>query len=69
MVRFNYKIEALDGTVLYDEMELGTVKYLVDKEELLPALREAVKILSVMKSQPSFFHPIFVTDIKVMMKK
>jgi len=46
-VRFNYKIEALDGTVLYDEMELGTVSYLVDKEELLPALREAVKILSV----------------------
>ena len=46
-VRFDYKIEALDGTVLYDEMELGTVSYLVDKEELLPALREAVKVLSV----------------------
>jgi gliding motility-associated peptidyl-prolyl isomerase len=46
-VSFDYKIEALDGTVLYDEMELGTVHYLVDKEELLPALREAVKVLSV----------------------
>lgn len=46
-VRFDYKIEALDATVLYDEMELGTVSYLVDKEELLPALREAVKVLSV----------------------
>lgn len=46
-VSFNYKIEALDGTLLYDEMELGTVNYLVDKEDLLPALREAVKVLSV----------------------
>ena len=27
-------------------MELGTVEYLVDKEELLPALRYAVKDLS-----------------------
>ena len=47
LVEFNYKIEDLGGNVLYDEMELGRVKYLVDKEELLPALREAVKVLSV----------------------
>ena len=46
-VRFNYKIEDLKGTLLYDEMELGTVDYLVDKEELLPALREAIKLLSI----------------------
>jgi len=54
-VRFNYKIEALDGTVLYDEMELGTVQYLVDQEELLPALREAVKVLSVNETATFLF--------------
>ena len=47
MVQFHYKIEDLSGNLLYDEMELGRVRYLVDKEELLPALREAVKVLSV----------------------
>lgn len=46
-VKFSYTIENLDGTIIYDEMELGTVDYLVDKEELLPALRYAVKDLSV----------------------
>ncbi len=47
LVKFNYKIQTLTGEVLYDEMELGTVDYLVDKEELLPALRYAVKDLSM----------------------
>lgn len=46
-VKFNYKIQRLNGKVIYDEMELGGVDYLVDKEELLPALRYAVKDLSV----------------------
>ena len=47
MVKFNYTIQTLEGSIIYDEMELGTVDYLVDKEELLPALRYAVKDLSV----------------------
>ena len=46
-VSFNYKIQTIEGEILYDEMELGTVEYLVDKEELLPALRYAVKDLSL----------------------
>ncbi len=46
LVRFTYEIKALDGTLLYNDTELDTVSYLVDKEELLPALREAVKFLS-----------------------
>jgi gliding motility-associated peptidyl-prolyl isomerase len=46
-VKFSYTIETLDGTIIYDEMELGTVDYLVDKEDLLPALRYAVKDLIV----------------------
>ena len=47
MVKFNYTIQTLNGNIIYDEMELGTVDYLVDKEELLPALRYAVKDLSM----------------------
>lgn len=47
MVKFSYTIQTLGGTIIYDEMELGTVDYLVDKEDLLPALRYAVKDLSV----------------------
>ena len=47
LVSFNYKIQTLEGEILYDELELGTVDYLVDKEELLPALRYAVKDLSL----------------------
>lgn len=46
-VKFVYKIETLTGETLYDEMELGEVNYLVDKEDLLPALRYAVKDLKV----------------------
>ena len=44
-VTFNYKIQNLSGKVIYDEIELGEVNYLVDKEDLLPALRYAVKEL------------------------
>lgn len=47
LVEFSYMIQTLEGRVIYDEMELDTVNYLVDKEELLPALRYAVKDLSV----------------------
>lgn len=46
-IQFNYKIQTLEGVVIYDEMELGNVDYLVDKEELLPALRYAVKDLAL----------------------
>lgn len=46
-VNFVYTIATLTGEILYDEMELGEVNYLVDKEDLLPALRYAVKDLKV----------------------
>ncbi len=45
-VVFRYKIQDLSGETLYDEMELGEVNYLVDKEDLLPALRYAIKELN-----------------------
>ncbi len=45
-VGFSYKISTLDGEILYDEMDLGEVNYLVDKEDLVAALRLGVKVLS-----------------------
>ena len=32
--------------MLYNEEELGTVSFLVDQEDVIPALREGVKYLS-----------------------
>lgn len=45
LVTFRYRIKDLSGNLIYDEEELGTVTYLVDQEELIPALREGVKYL------------------------
>jgi len=45
-IKFNYFIQDLDKNILYNEKELDTIIYYVDKEELLPGLRKAIKILS-----------------------
>ncbi|MDA8948462.1 gliding motility-associated peptidyl-prolyl isomerase GldI [Flavobacteriaceae bacterium] len=44
-VRFQYQIEDLQKNIIYDKKSLGTVKYAIDEEELLPALREALRIM------------------------
>ena len=44
-VQFRYSIATLDGKMLYNEETLGSVSYLVDQEDLVPALREGVKIM------------------------
>ncbi len=44
-VTFKYRIEDLNGNLLYDEKELGEVSFFVDQEDLIPALREGVKYL------------------------
>lgn len=46
-VTFKYRIEDLNGNLLYDEKELGIVSFFVDQEDLIPALREGVKYLRV----------------------
>lgn len=46
LVKIQYKIEDLNKNLLYDENELKNIKFLVDKEEVIPALREGVKFLS-----------------------
>lgn len=45
-VEIQYKIEDLDQNLLYDKNDLQIVKFIVDKEEIIPALREGVKLLS-----------------------
>lgn len=44
-VTFTFEIQTLAGAIIYPQEELGTINYLVDKEELLPALRYAIKNL------------------------
>lgn len=45
LVTFKYRIDDLNGNLLYDEKELGNISFLVDQEDLIPALREGVKNL------------------------
>ena len=42
---FTYQIEDLNKTVLYEQETLGTIRYNIDEEELLPALREGLRIM------------------------
>ena len=44
-IRFQYQIEDLEKNIIYDKEKLGLVNYSIDEEDLLPALREALKIM------------------------
>ena len=48
-VRFKYQIEDLDKNIIYSYKELGIVEYLIDQENLLPALREGIRIMRPME--------------------
>lgn len=45
IVRFQYQIEDLNKNVIYSFKELGPVEYAIDQEDLLPALREGLRLL------------------------
>lgn len=47
LVEFTYSIATLNGEMLYDRETLGRVSYQVDEEDILPALREGVKLMKV----------------------
>ena len=47
LVEFTYSIAKLNGEMLYDSEILGSVSYQVDEEDILPALREGVKLMKV----------------------
>jgi len=44
-VRFQYEIEDLDKNMLYDKTTLGIVNYAIDQEDLLPGLREGLRMM------------------------
>lgn len=44
-VRFQYQIEDLQKNIIYDKKNLGFVNYAIDEEEILPALRKALRIM------------------------
>lgn len=45
LVNFQYKIEDLNQNIIYDKDNLGIVEYAIDEEELLPALRVALRMM------------------------
>ena len=45
ILRFSYKVEDLNKKILYTKNEVGIIDYLVDKENILPALREGLRIM------------------------
>ena len=45
LVRFQYQIEDLEQNIIYSFEELGPVTYAIDQEDLLPALREGLRLL------------------------
>ena len=45
VVSFEYSIETLQKELLYNKKELGIVNYRIDQEDLLPALREGLRIM------------------------
>ncbi|MDB4062980.1 gliding motility-associated peptidyl-prolyl isomerase GldI [Flavobacteriaceae bacterium] len=47
LVSFEYSIETLQKKLLYNKKELGIVNYRIDQEDLLPALREGLRIMKV----------------------
>jgi gliding motility-associated peptidyl-prolyl isomerase len=44
-VVFSYRIEDLNKNLLYDEKALGVVSFFIDQEDLIPALREGIKVM------------------------
>lgn len=45
IVKFDYTIKSLYGEVIYDQSELPTKTYTIDKEELFSGLREGLKLM------------------------
>jgi len=44
-VFYKHEIRGLNNAILYSEEELGTKSYLIDKEELITGLQDALKIM------------------------
>ncbi|WP_026038840.1 gliding motility-associated peptidyl-prolyl isomerase GldI [Myroides injenensis] len=44
-VTFTYEIRNLHDSLIYSAAEIGSINYIVDKEELLPILRHSIKLM------------------------
>lgn len=42
-----YSISDLNDDIIYGEMDLGITKYVIDKQDLMPALQEGIKLMKV----------------------
>ncbi|MDH7444273.1 gliding motility-associated peptidyl-prolyl isomerase GldI [Aquimarina sp. 2201CG14-23] len=45
IVNFNYDVKDLSGNIIYNQKELDTINYAIDKEELFFGLREGLKLM------------------------
>ncbi len=45
LVTLNYNLRTLDEDTIYSKREIGLVTYKVDKQELFPGLRSAIKLM------------------------
>lgn len=45
VLRFDYSITTIEGDAIYEEGELPTMRYAMDKEELFGGLREGLKLM------------------------
>ncbi len=45
IVSFDYTVRSLYGEVIYDQSELPTITYAIDREELFSGLREGIKLM------------------------
>ncbi|SFW25799.1 protein involved in gliding motility GldI [Sinomicrobium oceani] len=45
LILINYDIRYLNDSIIYSSEEIGNIRYKVDKEDLFPGLRTAVKLL------------------------
>lgn len=55
LATLTYNIRTLNNEVIYSEEEIGTLQYKVDKQELFPGLRAAVKLLRKGEKATFFF--------------
>lgn len=44
-VMYTYEISTLQDSLLYSKNEIGVLSYIVDKEDILPVLRHAIKLM------------------------
>ena len=57
-IKFEYSIKNLDNILIYSKDEIGEQNYLMDKQELLTGIREALKILQE-KEKAVFIFPSY----------